>query len=138
MYKRQIVDSINDCHLYQYIVKPFDPEELKLTIETGIQKFDLVNNKTVILKDLRELFYKTIKLIASALDAKDPYTHGHSLRAVSYTHLDVYKRQSLMYTTKTASLPVLTAEVVAAATKLVVVFPKEQSLVSTHQAEADQ
>ena len=34
-----IVDSINDCHLYQYIVKPFDPEELKLTIETGIQKF---------------------------------------------------------------------------------------------------
>lgn len=80
-----IVDSINDCHLYQYIVKPFDPEELKLTIETGIQKFDLVNNKTVILKDLRELFYKTIKLIASALDAKDPYTHGHSLRVTMYS-----------------------------------------------------
>lgn len=80
-----IVDSINDCHLYQYIVKPFDPEELKLTIDTGIQKFDLVNNKTVILKDLRELFYKTIKLIASALDAKDPYTHGHSLRVTMYS-----------------------------------------------------
>lgn len=80
-----IVDSINDCHLYQYIVKPFDPEELKLTIETGIQKFDLMNNKTVILKDLRELFYKTIKLIASALDAKDPYTHGHSQRVTMYS-----------------------------------------------------
>lgn len=80
-----IVDSINDCHLYQYIVKPFDPEELKLTIETGIQKFDLMNNKTIILKDLRELFYKTIKLIASALDAKDPYTHGHSLRVTMYS-----------------------------------------------------
>ena len=80
-----IVDSINDCHLYQYIVKPFDPEELKLTIETGIEKFDLINNKTVILKDLRELFYKTIKLISSALDAKDPYTHGHSLRVTMYS-----------------------------------------------------
>lgn len=80
-----IVDSINDCHLYQYIVKPFDPEELKLTIETGIEKFNLMNNKTVILKDLRELFYKTIKLIASALDAKDPYTHGHSLRVTMYS-----------------------------------------------------
>ncbi len=80
-----IVDSINDCHLYQYIVKPFDPEELKLTIDSGIKKFDLVNNKTVILKDLRELFYKTIKLIASALDAKDPYTHGHSLRVTMYS-----------------------------------------------------
>lgn len=80
-----IVDSINDCHLYQYIVKPFDPEELKLTIETGLRKFELLNNKTVILKDLRELFYKTIKLIASALDAKDPYTHGHSLRVTMYS-----------------------------------------------------
>jgi len=80
-----IVDSINDCHLYQYIVKPFDPEELKLTIETGIEKFNLVNNKTLILKDLRELFYKTIKLIATALDAKDPYTHGHSLRVTMYS-----------------------------------------------------
>ena len=80
-----IVDSINDCHLYQYIVKPFDPEELKMTIDSGIRKFDLVNNKTVILKDLRELFYKTIKLIASALDAKDPYTHGHSLRVTMYS-----------------------------------------------------
>ncbi len=80
-----IVDSINDCHLYQYIVKPFDPEELKMTIDSGIKKFDLVNNKTVILKDLRELFYKTIKLIASALDAKDPYTHGHSLRVTMYS-----------------------------------------------------
>lgn len=80
-----IVDSINDCHLYQYIVKPFDPEELKMTIDSGIKKFDLVNSKSVILKDLRELFYKTIKLIASALDAKDPYTHGHSLRVTMYS-----------------------------------------------------
>lgn len=93
-----IVDSINDCHLYQYIVKPFDPEELKLTIETGIQKYDLVNNKTVILKDLRELFYKTIKLIASALDAKDPYTHGHSLRVTMYS-LILAKKLNLDETT---------------------------------------
>lgn len=80
-----IVDSINDCHLYQYIVKPFDPEVLKMTIDGGIQKYNLLNNKTVILKDLRELFYKTIKLIASALDAKDPYTHGHSMRVTMYS-----------------------------------------------------
>ncbi len=80
-----IVDSINDCHLYQYIVKPFDPEVLKLTIDGGIQKYNLLNNKTLILKDLRELFYKTIKLIAAALDAKDPYTHGHSMRVTMYS-----------------------------------------------------
>ena len=80
-----IVDSINDCHLYQYIVKPFDPEVLKMTIDGGIEKYNLLNNKTLILKDLRELFYKTIKLIAAALDAKDPYTHGHSMRVTMYS-----------------------------------------------------
>jgi len=45
----------------------------------------LANNKKEMLKDLRELFYKTIKSISSALDAKDPYTHGHSLRVTLYS-----------------------------------------------------
>ena len=39
----------------------------------------------LILKDLKELFYKTIKSISSALDSKDPYTHGHSLRVTLYS-----------------------------------------------------
>ena len=29
--------------------------------------------------------YKTIKAISSALDAKDPYTHGHSYRVTLYS-----------------------------------------------------
>ena len=29
--------------------------------------------------------YKTIKSISSALDAKDPYTHGHSMRVTLYS-----------------------------------------------------
>ncbi len=37
------------------------------------------------MKDLKELFYKTIRSISFALDAKDPYTHGHSLRVTLYS-----------------------------------------------------
>ncbi len=80
-----IVSAINDCQLYQYILKPFDPEELKVSVNNGLKKFELSTRKTLIMKDLKELFYKTIKSISFALDAKDPYTHGHSLRVTLYS-----------------------------------------------------
>lgn len=80
-----MVQSINECQIYQYILKPFDPLDLVETIKNGMAKFDLAHNKTAMLKDLKELFYKTIKSISSALDAKDPYTHGHSLRVTLYS-----------------------------------------------------
>lgn len=80
-----LVDSINECHLFQYILKPFDPEHLCMIIESGVKKYELTNSKSQMLKDLSELFYKTIKSIAQALDAKDRYTHGHSMRVTLYS-----------------------------------------------------
>jgi len=80
-----LVEAINECHLFQYILKPFDPEQLCMIVENGIRKFELSNSKTHILHDLSELFYKTIKSIAQALDAKDQYTHGHSMRVTLYS-----------------------------------------------------
>lgn len=80
-----LVDAINECHLFQYILKPFDPEQLCMIVENGIKKYELSNSKVHILHDLSELFYKTIKSIAQALDAKDKYTHGHSMRVTLYS-----------------------------------------------------
>jgi len=80
-----LMDAVNKCNLFQYILKPFNPEELEQIIDSGIDKFDLVSSKSSILKDLRELFYRTIKSISSTLDAKDPYTLGHSLRVTLYS-----------------------------------------------------
>ena len=80
-----ITDAVNKCNLFQYVLKPFNPDELQEAVKSGLDKFDLISSKSLILKDLRELFYKTIKSIASALDAKDPYTHGHSMRVTLYS-----------------------------------------------------
>lgn len=80
-----LVEAINECHLFQYILKPFEPEQLCMIVDNGIKKHELASSKTQILKDLSELFYKTIKSIAHALDAKDEYTHGHSLRVTLYS-----------------------------------------------------
>ena len=80
-----LVDSINKCNLFQYIFKPFEPEELLITVQNGIEVYELEHNRQKMLKELKELFYTTIKSIASALDAKDTYTHGHSLRVTMYS-----------------------------------------------------
>ncbi len=31
-----LVSAINDCDLFQYILKPFEPEELKIAVESGL------------------------------------------------------------------------------------------------------
>lgn len=80
-----LVDAINECHLFQYVLKPFEPEQLCMIVESGIQKYELAASRVQILQDLSELFYKTIKSIAQALDAKDEYTHGHSMRVTLYS-----------------------------------------------------
>ena len=80
-----LVDSINKCNLFQYIFKPFEPEELLMTVQSGIDVYELEHKRKRVLRDLKELFYTTIKSIASALDAKDAYTHGHSLRVTMYS-----------------------------------------------------
>jgi len=80
-----IVDAINKCHLYQYIVKPFDPNNLIVTVENGLRKFEITTQNKELSKDLKQLFYKTIKAISAALDAKDTYTQGHSYRVTLYS-----------------------------------------------------
>ena len=80
-----LVDAINECNLFQYILKPFEPEQLCNVVQSGIKKYELSVSKLQILQDLSELFYRTIKSIANALDAKDQYTHGHSMRVTLYS-----------------------------------------------------
>ncbi|MBQ9246395.1 HD domain-containing protein [bacterium] len=80
-----LVSAINDCDLFQYILKPFEPEELKIAVENGVAKFSMASNNKVYYKELRELFYKTIRAISNALDTRDAYTNGHSLRVTLYS-----------------------------------------------------
>ena len=80
-----IISAINDCDLFQYILKPFEPEELKIAVESGISKYEMSSNNKMYYNELRELFYKTIRAISNALDTKDAYTNGHSLRVTLYS-----------------------------------------------------
>lgn len=80
-----LIDAINECHLFQYVLKPFENEQLKMVVQGAIEQYELTSSRGQLLQDLTELFYKTIKSIAHVLDAKDPYTHGHSIRVTLYS-----------------------------------------------------
>ena len=80
-----IVSAINECELFQYVLKPFEPEELKMAVEKGLEKYSMSTNNKVFYNELKELFYKTIRAISNALDTKDAYTNGHSLRVTLYS-----------------------------------------------------
>jgi response regulator RpfG family c-di-GMP phosphodiesterase len=80
-----MIEGVNKCGLFQYLTKPFDPEDLSLIVKGGINAYELTANKKALLHDLKELFFTTVKSISSALDAKDTYTHGHSLRVTLFS-----------------------------------------------------
>jgi len=82
-----LIDAINAGHVYKYIPKPWDADELKLTVRRALEAYELKENNTQLLKDLRiafaqleELSTGAIRALADALDAKCDYTSGHSLR----------------------------------------------------------
>lgn len=76
---------------YDYVTKPFNLVEVIMSVERALEKRNLVldnrdyrqrleervSEKTT---ELRETFVGAISSLAEALDAKDPYTNGHSKR----------------------------------------------------------
>lgn len=89
-----LIDAINAGHVYKYIPKPWDADELKLTVRRALEAYDLKVNNDKLIVDLRqalaqleELSTGAIRALADALDAKCDYTSGHSLRVSRFAVL---------------------------------------------------
>jgi putative two-component system response regulator len=86
-----LIDAINSGRVYKYIPKPWDADELRLTVRRALETYELKKHNEQLLKDLQqalaqleELSMATIRALADALDAKCDYTSGHSLRVSRY------------------------------------------------------
>ncbi len=64
--------------------KYFDAESLSLFKSLGMQSAISIE-RARLYRDLNDLFFATIKTLASAIDAKDHYTQGHSERVSVYS-----------------------------------------------------
>lgn len=86
-----LIDAINAGHVYKYVSKPWDRDELKVTVKRALETFELKEHNNQLLRELQEAFTElenlslgTIRALADALDAKCDYTSGHSLRVSRY------------------------------------------------------
>jgi response regulator RpfG family c-di-GMP phosphodiesterase len=79
-----------------YVTKPFQLEEVRARVRQALDKRRLVlenrdhqerleERVTLQQRRLEELFLASIQSLADALEVKDTYTHGHSLRVSRYS-----------------------------------------------------
>ncbi len=79
-----------------YLTKPFHVEEVRARVRQALDKRRLVlenrdyqerleERVAVQARRLEQLFFASIQSLADALEVKDPYTHGHSVRVAQYS-----------------------------------------------------
>ena len=79
-----------------YLMKPFHLEEVRARVRQALEKRRLILENRGYQQGLEErvaeqarrlesLFVASIQSLADALEVKDPYTHGHSLRVSKYS-----------------------------------------------------
>lgn len=80
-----LIDAINYAKIYRYIKKPYEPNELLMTVSNTLEYLQLKLDNAALINDLKDLFAGTIKAIIEAMDAKDSFTMGRSRRVTFYT-----------------------------------------------------
>ncbi len=99
-----ITSAVNNAGLYRYIAKPWEETDLRLTINEAVKSwsksrelFDLLDKYELMYREAhsnyleaKSNFVSSIRALANAIDARDPYTNGHSRRVTQYALLMGY------------------------------------------------
>jgi response regulator RpfG family c-di-GMP phosphodiesterase len=79
-----------------YVIKPYQLEDVRARVRQALEKRQLIlenrdyqerleERVTVQARRLEELFLASVQSLAEALEIKDPYTRGHSIRVSHYS-----------------------------------------------------
>ena len=86
-----LVEAINCGQVYKYITKPWNNDDLRLTVERAIEYYQISKNQheleTInkrLQNRLQAMTNSFVRTIADALEAKDEYMRGHSRRVSGY------------------------------------------------------
>jgi putative nucleotidyltransferase with HDIG domain len=86
-----LVEAINCGEVYKYVTKPWNNDQLRLTVERAIQHFETnksrheleIANKRLSAR-LQDMTRAVVRSITDALEAKDEHVYGHARRVSGY------------------------------------------------------
>src|SRR5918912_3895646 len=78
-----LVEAINCGQVYRYVTKPWDNDDLRLTVERALQHYEtnkarheLEGANKRLASRLQAMTRGVVRTIADTMEAKDPYTYG--------------------------------------------------------------
>ena len=85
-----IIAGVNEAGIWQYLLKPWQPEQLLLTLQRASEVWRLQQDNQRLSLELRT----AAPALRQRVESKQEKLRSRfGLTSVSYTHLDVYKRQ---------------------------------------------
>lgn len=80
-----LVKSVNEGHMYRYIAKPWDIDELKITLHRALESLQLKRDLVEAKKQLEKSYHNAINMLCVASEGKDEDTANHIQRVRYYT-----------------------------------------------------
>ncbi|HYY58142.1 MAG TPA: HD domain-containing phosphohydrolase [Pyrinomonadaceae bacterium] len=86
-----LVEAINCGHVYKYVTKPWNNDELRLTVERALEHYETKKSRYELEQAngrlslrLQEMTRGVVRAIAGALEAKDEYVYDHARRVSGF------------------------------------------------------
>ena len=80
---KDIIAAINAGHIYQYVSKPWDPDELKLIVRRALESYQLTLDNRRMLADYRNdeaMLLSAFANLVARLEERAPHLRGHAQR----------------------------------------------------------
>jgi putative two-component system response regulator len=87
-----VVEAINFGEVYRYVTKPWDNEDLQMTVARALQHYEVIKLRYEVEEANKRLSQRlhaatrgVVRAIADTLEAKDHYVSGHARRVSGYS-----------------------------------------------------
>jgi len=80
-----LVKSVNDGQMYRYVAKPWDHEDLKMTLQQALETLQLKRDLVFAKQQIESSYHNAINMLCVASEGKDEDTASHIQRVRFYT-----------------------------------------------------
>lgn len=80
-----LLTCVNEAHIYKYVTKPWDPDELNLTVVRALESLVLKRDLDTARNQLEAAYKDAVVMLCLAAEGKDQDTASHLYRVQHYT-----------------------------------------------------